>query len=57
MVSLFKKKAKIELAVNGMTCGHCEMRVKKALLAVPGVQVSNPPTHSESRLQAPMPHV
>jgi copper chaperone CopZ len=38
MVSLFKKKEKIELAVTGMTCGHCEMRVKKALLAVPGVQ-------------------
>ena len=38
MVSLFKKKEKIELAVKGMTCGHCEMRVKKALLAVPGVQ-------------------
>ena len=38
MVSLFKKKEKIELTVKGMSCAHCEMRVKKALLAVPGVQ-------------------
>ena len=37
-MSIFKKKHKIELTVKGMTCGHCEMRVKKALLAVPGVQ-------------------
>lgn len=28
----------IELKVKGMTCGHCEMRVKKALEAVPGVK-------------------
>lgn len=27
----------IELKVNGMTCAHCEMRVKKALEAVQGV--------------------
>lgn len=38
MAPLFKKQDKIELVVKGMTCGHCEMRVKKALLAVPGVQ-------------------
>ena len=38
MAPLFKKQEKIELVVKGMTCGHCEMRVKKALLAVPGVQ-------------------
>ena len=28
----------IELKVSGMTCGHCEMRVKKALESVTGVQ-------------------
>ena len=27
----------IRLKVTGMTCGHCEMAVKKALAAVPGV--------------------
>ena len=40
MIKLFGKKNSgetIELAVRGMTCGHCEMRVKKALTAVPGV--------------------
>lgn len=36
----------IELKVNGMTCGHCEMRVKKALEAVPGV-VSAKPDHKK----------
>lgn len=41
MVRLFRKKTKgesIELVVHGMTCGHCEMRVKKALMSVSGVQ-------------------
>jgi copper chaperone CopZ len=38
VVSLFKRKEKIEISVKGMTCGHCEMRVKKALLSVAGVQ-------------------
>ena len=39
MVKLFGKKGKqVELTVRGMSCGHCEMRVKKALSAVPGVQ-------------------
>jgi Cu2+-exporting ATPase len=28
----------IELKVKGMTCAHCEMRVKKALEAVEGVE-------------------
>ena len=28
---------KIELKVTGMSCGHCEMAVKKALLALDGV--------------------
>ena len=32
----------IELKVKGMTCGHCEMRVKKALEAVPGVKEAKP---------------
>ena len=27
----------IKLNVKGMTCGHCEAAVKKALAAVPGV--------------------
>ncbi len=27
----------IELRVEGMTCGHCEAAVRKALAAVPGV--------------------
>ena len=27
----------IELEVKGMTCGHCEMAVRKALAKVPGV--------------------
>lgn len=26
-----------KLQISGMTCGHCEMSVKKALEAVPGV--------------------
>jgi len=29
---------KIELKVTGMSCGHCEMAVKKALLGVAGVK-------------------
>jgi copper chaperone len=28
----------IKLKVTGMTCGHCEMAVKKALSQVPGVE-------------------
>lgn len=28
----------IKLKVTGMTCGHCEMAVKKALAQVPGVE-------------------
>jgi len=27
----------LQLTVTGMTCNHCEMRVVKALLALPGV--------------------
>ena len=38
MIKLFGKKGnKIELTVHGMSCGHCEMRVKKALMGVEGV--------------------
>lgn len=32
----------VELKVKGMTCGHCEMRVKKALEAVSGVKSAKP---------------
>jgi len=28
----------VQLTVTGMTCNHCEMRVVKALLALPGVR-------------------
>ncbi|HET8702183.1 MAG TPA: heavy metal-associated domain-containing protein [Nitrococcus sp.] len=28
----------IRLRVTGMTCGHCEQAVEKALAAIPGVQ-------------------
>ena len=38
-MALFSKKDKqIELTVRGMTCGHCEMRVTKALTGVEGVR-------------------
>ena len=38
MIKLFGKKTQqIELVVRGMSCGHCEMRVRKALMEVPGV--------------------
>jgi copper chaperone CopZ len=40
VIKLFGKKGKgkeIALVVRGMSCGHCEMRVKKALSGVPGV--------------------
>jgi len=30
----------IELKVKGMTCAHCEMRVRKALEAVEGVETA-----------------
>lgn len=39
MGRLFGKKTKqVELTVRGMTCGHCEMRVTKALAGVDGVR-------------------
>jgi copper chaperone len=33
-----KKDQEVELTVRGMTCGHCEMRVTKALTGVEGVR-------------------
>jgi copper chaperone len=33
-----KKDERIVLTVRGMTCGHCEMRVTKALTGVDGVR-------------------
>lgn len=32
-----KNRQRIEMAVEGMSCAHCAMRVEKALKAVPGV--------------------
>lgn len=29
---------KLELRIEGMTCGHCVARVRKALSGVPGVE-------------------
>lgn len=29
---------KITIAIHGMSCGHCEMRVKKELEAIPGIE-------------------
>lgn len=37
-MSLFGSKNKTSLKVEGMTCGHCVMRVTKALEAVEGVK-------------------
>lgn len=31
----------IALTVSGMTCGHCQTAVTKALQSVPGVQTAN----------------
>ena len=31
----------ISLAISGMTCGHCVAGVRRALAAVPGVQVQD----------------
>ena len=36
-VSIFESKEKIRLTVEGMTCEHCEMKVKTALSSTPGV--------------------
>jgi len=37
-MALFGKGKQIELTVRGMSCGHCEMRVSKALSAIEGVK-------------------
>lgn len=37
-MSLFEKKEKKELDVEGMTCGHCVKRVTEALRSVDGVK-------------------
>ena len=38
----FCEMTSVELKVKGMTCPHCEMRVKKALEAVSGVKSAKP---------------
>lgn len=35
---LFGTEDKIELKVGGMTCGHCEAKIQKAVKTVPGVK-------------------
>ena len=40
-MGLFGKTETVTLDVEGMTCGHCVMRVKKALDAVKGVKDVN----------------
>ncbi|MBW1708341.1 MAG: heavy-metal-associated domain-containing protein [Deltaproteobacteria bacterium] len=37
-MNFFSKDEKIELNVTGMSCGHCEARVKEALLNIKGVK-------------------
>jgi copper ion binding protein len=37
-MGLFGKSKTVELDVDGMTCGHCVMRVEKALKGVKGVK-------------------
>jgi copper chaperone len=37
LVTDLERANMIELEVTGMTCGHCEMAVRKALAKVPGV--------------------
>jgi copper chaperone CopZ len=32
------ERVQVVLAITGMTCGHCVAAVKKALIAVPGVE-------------------
>lgn len=35
------EKRKIDLAIRGMSCGHCVKAVASALAAVPGVEVKD----------------
>ena len=37
-MELFGSAKVINLKVDGMTCEHCEMKVEKALSALPGVK-------------------
>ena len=37
-MSIFGKKTEVSLSVEGMTCEHCEMKVRNALSAVDGVK-------------------
>lgn len=37
-MGIFGSKEKITLSVEGMTCEHCEMRVRNALAEVDGVK-------------------
>jgi copper chaperone CopZ len=39
---VYREMTTVELKVKGMTCPHCEMRVKKALEAVSGVKSAKP---------------
>jgi copper chaperone CopZ len=46
---LFGDKGKqVVLTVRGMSCGHCEMRVSKALSAVEGVRTAEA-SHEKGR--------
>jgi copper chaperone len=40
-MGIFGSKNKTTLAVEGMTCGHCAMRVSEALKGVDGVKSAN----------------
>ena len=35
---MFDKQEQLTLKIEGMTCGHCQKRVKEALKAVKGVK-------------------
>ena len=37
-MSIFGSKEKVTLTVEGMTCDHCVMKVRKALAGVEGVK-------------------
>jgi copper ion binding protein len=37
-MGLFSKGEKVVVHIEGMTCGHCSMRVEKGVGAMPGVK-------------------
>jgi copper chaperone CopZ len=37
-MGFFSSKAKVKINVSGMTCNHCEMRVKNELMKIEGIQ-------------------